>query len=95
MAGPSPVPASSAASRTTRSHMSRGSGAGSLAMPTSKGCQVWRATPMMQVARGSVWVLMVATRPEAGQPRDLPGMAMARSAMMFFWISVEPPPMVE
>ena len=31
----------------------------------------------------------------AGQPRDLPGMAMARSAMMFFWISVEPPPMVE
>ncbi len=30
-----------------------------------------------------------------GQPRDVPGMAMARSAMMFFWISVEPPPMVE
>ena len=29
------------------------------------------------------------------QARDLPGMAMARSAMMFFWISVEPPPIVE
>ena len=26
--------------------------------------------------------------------RDWPGMAMARSAMMFFWISVDPPPMV-
>ena len=25
----------------------------------------------------------------------MPGMAIARSAMMFFWISVEPPPMVE
>ena len=34
-------------------------------------------------------------RMDAGQPRDLPGIAMARSAMMFFWISVEPPPMVE
>ena len=29
------------------------------------------------------------------QARDLPGMAIARSAMMFFWISVEPPPIVE
>ncbi len=86
------VPASSAASRATRSHMSSGSGAGSLAMPTSKGCQVRRATPMMQVARGSA--APIGGR-ASGQARDLPGMAMARSAMMFFWISVEPPPMVE
>ena len=62
-------------------------------MPTSTGCQVWRATPMMQVARGSA--LNAGAVDGAGQERDLPGMAMARSAMMFFWISVEPPPMVE
>src|SRR5277367_1212542 len=73
MAGPSPVPASSAASRATRSHMSSGSGAGSLAMPTSKGCHVWRATPMMQVARGSVAALMVREATRAGSAARLAG----------------------
>ena len=82
------APASAAAARATCSHMSSGSGAP--LGPTSPGCQVWRATPMMQAARGSA-----LTSWQAGQARDLPGMAMARSAMMFFWISVEPPPMVE
>jgi hypothetical protein len=52
---------------------------------------------MMQGERGSVRGLM-ARPSSAGQHahdvRDCPGMAMARSAMMFFWISVEPPPMV-
>ena len=81
------APVSTAASRATCSHMASGSGAPSGA---SDGCQVRRATPMMQVARGSA-----GNGGGAGQPRDLPGMAMARSAMMFFWISVEPPPMVE
>ena len=66
---------------------------GRAARATSDGCQVWRATPMMQVARGSALNALPSTGP--GQERDLPGMAMARSAMMFFWISVEPPPMVE
>ena len=78
---------SAAASRAICSHMANGSGAPSGA---SAGCQVRRATPMMQVARGSA-----RQRGDAGQARDVPGMAMARSAMMFFWISVEPPPMVE
>src|ERR1700722_19882746 len=45
------APVSAAASRATCSHMASGSGAPSGA---SDGCQVRRATPMMQVARGSV-----------------------------------------
>ena len=92
-AAPLAVPASArAAARAIRSHMSSGSGAAPPAdtASASSGCQVWRATPMMQVARGSG-----LNGVRAGQARDLPGMAMARSAMMFFWISVEPPPIVE
>ena len=50
-----PSTASAAASLVTRSHMSSGSGARPPAATTSSsvGCQVWRATPMMQAARGS------------------------------------------
>jgi hypothetical protein len=46
---------------------------------------------MMQGERGSTGT---GRRPSGQEVRDCPGMAMARSAMMFFWISVEPPPMV-
>src|SRR5580704_798899 len=44
------APVSAAASRATCSHIASGSGAPS---GVSDGCQVRRATPMMQVARGS------------------------------------------
>ena len=79
--------------------MSSGSGACPSAASTSGSsrCQVRRATPTMHAARGSVLTGSYhhLDRPERRQARDLPGMAMARSAMMFFWISVDPPPMVE
>src|ERR1700728_3004838 len=53
------APESAAASRATCSHMSSGSGA--RPSGASSGCQVWRATPMMQVARGSLTVSAVGS----------------------------------
>ena len=94
------TPASAAAARAISSHMANGSGAPSGA---SAGCQVLRATPMMQADRGSTAGLIGSYGWAHGagllfcrlkSVRDWPGMAMARSAMMFFWISVDPPPMV-
>src|SRR3954468_21926427 len=70
------TPASAAASRATCSHISSGSGAP--AFPTSSGCQVCAATPMMHGVRGSI---ATVTRPPSFGLPSLPlplGLALLR-----------------
>src|SRR5436190_9540783 len=54
------LPASDAAPRATCSHISSGSGAP--AAPTSSGCQVCVATPMMHGVRGSTFMVALTLR---------------------------------
>src|SRR5207237_10489880 len=60
------LPASAAATRATVSHMSRGSGAPR--SPTSSGCHVCAATPMMHGDLGSIAIATALPRLPHGRP---------------------------